>query len=217
MPSKIILSALLGLALADQTVLDVPLVGHDDTLLFASVVAADAKATTLAVACPKSTDCGLFPKETIVYGSSTYNIDMSDPNTDFTATIDCSFGTPSIVCKETAGGSEANFPGSSTTSYDATEFANAKISVTAGANLLGSAGSGGATGVVSTTATSSAVASAIQSTTPTARSESASGSPIASQTKVATTTVSTGAAASNGVGLVGAVLGTFGARFLLRL
>lgn len=226
MLSKFISSTLLGLAVAkaaDQAYIDVPLVGHDATSFLGSIVAADAKATTVAIACPASTDCGLFPKEIIVYGPSTYNIDMSDPNSDFTATMDCSFATSSVVCKETAGGSEANFPGSSTTTYDATEFGNARVSVTAGASLLAAGASGAATdagsskAAVSTSAGSSGAAGATPSTTPAARSGSASGS--ASKTSTAPASASTGAAASNGVmlpgSLVGAFVGAMGARFFL--
>lgn len=93
--------------------------------------------------------------------------------------------------------------------------------MTAGASLLGSAGSGTPTGAVSTTMGSSAAASAMPSTIPATRSRSTSGSPIANQTKAATASVSTGAAASNGIvlpgGLVGAVIGAFGARILLMM
>ncbi|KAF2848730.1 hypothetical protein T440DRAFT_352983, partial [Plenodomus tracheiphilus IPT5] len=150
----IVLLSVVGLTLAQDTIptITVPFIGFGNDILYASIVAVAAQATTIEIACDPLSDCGLFPKETVIYGPSTYNIDMSDPNTDFTATADCSFGSPYIVCKETAGGSEANFPGSSTSSYDADHLTSLPVSVTAGAEKLLGGQLSAATGIESSQA-----------------------------------------------------------------
>lgn len=227
MLATLILTTVFGLTLAQDAAptLTVPFIGlWDDSMLYASVVAADADATTIEIACASKSACGLFPKETIVYGPSTYHIDMSDPASDFTATADCSIGSPWIVCKETAGGSAANFPGSSTSSWEAADLTSLAVSVTAGAEKLYGVAESLATGMMSseqagsTSAVGEGTASATPSTTPVARTVSASGSAIASQTSGAPATVSTGAAADIGVGLAGGLIGAatgFFAAFLL--
>ncbi|KAI8941679.1 hypothetical protein NX059_002889 [Plenodomus lindquistii] len=233
MRSTIILATLSTFTLAQDAIstLSVPFIGwypeseFGDAIarLEGSVVSANAQATTVELTCASKGSCALFPKETIVYGPSTYNIDMSDPSTDFTATIDCALGSPWITCKETAGGSEANFPGSSTTSYEASSLTQVPVSITAGTEKLNgveaaSTGAASSQAAVSTGATSAGAQSALSSMTPSARSGSASGSVIASQTSAAAATASTGAAAANVVasasGLIGAAAGVFVALLL---
>ncbi|CBX99214.1 hypothetical protein IAQ61_000671 [Plenodomus lingam] len=219
----LILTRIMGITLAQDAspTLEVPFIGFWPAFMpHSSVVTAEAKATTISIACPPSQPCGLYPKETIVYGPSTYNIDMSDPDTDFTSTVDCSLATPWIVCKETAGGSEADFPGSSTTSYEAAELTSLSVSITAGAEKLNGSGDSAATvsnstqGAVSTGAVSGGIASAMPSVTPIVGSRSASGSASACQTSGGTpATISTAAAAANGGvfanELVGAAVGVW--------
>ena len=138
MISTLVLSTLLSLAAA---IITIPNVGGDSSDVAGSVVtAAPGGVTTLALHCVES-PCGLFPKHILVYGPSTYNVDMSDPNTGFTATMDCDLASSTAVCRETAGGSEANFPGSSTTSYEGTDVGRATITITAGADKLAQTGS----------------------------------------------------------------------------
>lgn len=104
----------------------------------ASVVSANPTATTLDLKCP-SQDCGLFPKQTLIYGPSTWHVDMADPNPDaFTGTMDCKFASSSAVCTESFGGSEANFPGTSISTYEWEGLATMQVVVTAGADKLGS-------------------------------------------------------------------------------
>lgn len=129
------------LAQAQQsTVLTLPFYGYDSQPIVASVVSANSAATTLALACRPGTDgsdCGLFPAQTLTVGPSTYNMFMGE-GTAFTGTQMCSTqGTTAAVCMESAGGSEANFPGSSTTSYEGTDVAVFGVTVTAGADRLG--------------------------------------------------------------------------------
>jgi hypothetical protein len=198
--------------MAQQT-LTVPNVGGDASSIAASVVTANNDATTLALACGASTDCGLFPQQTLVVGPSTYNVDMSDPDTDFTATQDCVLASSSAVCKETAGGSEANFPGSSTTTYEGTEIGSLTLTITAGTDKLVLTNS--AAGSSSAAATQSVSNSALSaSTTPTPESGSAAASSTASKTGSATAQASTAGATVNSVisggGLFGIVMGMFG-------
>ncbi|KAI4662901.1 uncharacterized protein J4E79_004212 [Alternaria viburni] len=127
MASKFILVSLIGLVAAQQDIpatMSVPWIGDifEGSVLpnmVGSVVTANPTATTLALACATSIDCGLFPAETLVFGPSTWNLNMGDPSpeSDFTATMDCEIMPESAICKETAGGTEANFPGSSTEPY----------------------------------------------------------------------------------------------------
>ncbi|KAH6625588.1 hypothetical protein C7974DRAFT_203301 [Boeremia exigua] len=219
MISALILSTMLGIVAAQQDhTLTVPLIGGDADTVAASVVSANSAATTLALACI-STECGLFPAHTLVVGPSTYNVDMSDPNTDFTATQDCVIASSSAVCKETAGGSEANFPGSSTTTYEGTEVGRLTVTVTAGEEKLASMGPGvSESAAASQTSSQSAAGSATPSVTPAPGSGSATASSSASRTGSAATQASTGGAVVNGMlfggGFVGAAAGVFGGLLL---
>jgi hypothetical protein len=141
---------------------------------------------------------------------------MSDPNTDFTATIDCVLSK--AVCKETAGGSEANFPGSSTETYDSTDVGTYAMTVTAGAERLGGkavATSGSESKVTSVTAaTRTSVSAAMASVTSVAVSgASGSSSAVASQSKSVGEAESGAAVAHSatvGGGLLGFAMCVFG-------
>lgn len=208
MASTFILSSFLTLALAQTTTLTIPAIGYDQVSFLASVVTANSAATTLSLACPKGEECGLFPNHTIVYGPSTYNMDMSDPYSDFTATQDCVIAPSSAVCKETAGGSEANFPGSSTETYEATDIASMILTVTKGAEKL--TASAAATPVPSSMASATSGSGASRSTASVAQStssNSASQSASASGTNPSVAVASTGAAAANAFALGGGAFG----------
>lgn len=231
MSSILILASLLGFAAAQSTTLSIPFYGLDNQSIDASIVAANPTATTMALACPPGTDsndCGLFPDMTFVYGPSTYHMDMGvgDANA-FTGTADCSRGENTALCTESAGGSEANFPGSSTTTYEGEDIYTLPVVVTSGAEKLGSAqatatggasASGSASRSGSSSATSGDAASSITaSVTRIVGSNSASASGVAS-TGAASATPSTGAASGSSVvlhvGVVGAVASFFGAMLL---
>jgi len=139
MATSLVLSTLLGLALAQQTTLTLPFFGYDGDSFVASVVSAQSDATVFALACPpKSADCGLFPNQTLTYGPSTYKMDMSYPGDGaFTMTQDCVLASSSAVCMESASGSEANDPGSSTATYEGSDEGNVPVTVTAGGDKLG--------------------------------------------------------------------------------
>ncbi|KAF9691529.1 hypothetical protein EKO04_010516 [Ascochyta lentis] len=221
MISTLLLSTMITLATAQQDyTMTVPYVFGDANSIAASVVGANKDATTFALACV-SAECGLFPKNILVVGPSTYNVDMSDPNTDFTATQDCVLASTSAVCKETAGGSEANFPGSSTETYEGTEIGKLTLTVTAGTDklvLTGSAAGSSSASASQTSARSASVSASTASITPMPGSGSAAASSSASRTGSAPAQASTAGAAVNGMvfggGFVGVAAGVFGGLLL---
>src|SRR5690242_751408 len=230
MASTFALAFFLATAAAQSTTLSIPFYGFDTQSVDASIISANPSATTMALACPPGTDandCGLFPEMTLVYGPSTYHLDMgvSDANA-FTGTADCARGA-TVTCTESAAGSEANFPGSSTTTYDDEDIITLPVTVTAGGDKLGAA-------PATATATPSASASLSASASASAISGSASSATTASVTRIvgtnslsasdASRTQSVSAAPSTGAGLasfvvsrdgvVGAVVGVIGGLFL---
>jgi hypothetical protein len=108
---------------------------------------------------------------------------MSVDGDAFTMTQDCSFGPSNVVCKESAGGSEANYPGSSTETYtDGAMW----VMATAGVEKLLAASeatptaSGSASASASASAnTRSAVSETLATAAHTTTSNSASGTPTA--------------------------------------
>lgn len=219
-----IISTLLSIALAQTTTITVPFAGYEDTTIHASVISAKPAATVLALACPPGTDsdnCGLFPQQLLTYGPSTYVMDMSEPgDDDFTMTADCSFGSTTALCKESASGSEANFPGSSTETYSGdggwTGVTHLPVTITAGAEKLAASveasptPNGSSKGIASAAATTGGSANAT-SAIPTATGKTASSSSAVPPPG------NTGAAVrstfSNSV-LIGAGAGVFAAYFL---
>lgn len=218
MISTLVLSTILSVAAGQQTsTLTLPNVGGDSNSVAASVVTAASGATTLELHCVES-PCGLFPAHTLVYGPSTYNVDMSDPDTDFTATQDCDLASSTAVCRETAGGSEANFPGSSTTTYEGTEIGSVTITVTAGVDKLAQSGSASSAPASQTSAQSASRSASTASITPAPGSSNAAASASTSRTGSAAASASTAGAAVNalmmGGGFVGAAAGVFGGLLL---
>ncbi|KAI4689595.1 uncharacterized protein J4E88_002949 [Alternaria novae-zelandiae] len=163
MASKFILVSIIGLVAAQQDIpatMSVPWIGDifEGSVLpnmVGSVVTANPTATTLALACATSIDCGLFPAETLVFGPSTWNLNMGDPSpeSDFTATMDCVIMPESAICKETAGGTEANFPGSSTEPYSGSAVGTFELVITAGVEKLSQATEATTTDAATSTAT----------------------------------------------------------------
>ncbi|CAK4032659.1 Hypothetical predicted protein [Lecanosticta acicola] len=230
------LLALSSYAMAQQqgssTVLTLPFYGYDSVSLVASVVSANKDATTLALSCAPiystaDSDCGLFPYQTLTIGPSTYNMYMSDEG--FTGTQACQTSASPVTCSESAAGSSANFPGSSTTTYGGTDVTSFAVTVTGGVEKLGGAaaaaatttsgGSSVATGTAASTGaaatTLSGTAKATTTSTATAsgsHGSASSGSATGSSTSSAAAVHSSGAAVVNGVsgGIVAAVAGGLG-------
>ncbi|KAK7192395.1 hypothetical protein DPSP01_004979 [Paraphaeosphaeria sporulosa] len=169
MASLLTISTLLSVALAQTKTVTLPFIGYGDTTFYASVISAEPSQTIFALACAPTSDCGFFPQQLLTYGPSTYVMDMSEPgDEDFTATADCSIGTVTAVCKESASGSEANFPGSSTETYS--DVTHLPVIVTAGVDKLGASAdatptsNGGSKGSTSVAATKGGSADATLAT-----------------------------------------------------
>ncbi|OSS48902.1 hypothetical protein B5807_07134 [Epicoccum nigrum] len=225
MTSALVLASLLGFATAQTTTLSIPFYLADNQAIEASIVSANDAATTLALNCPSGTDasdCGLFPTMLLTYGPSTYHIDMgAGDDSVFTGYEDCQRGA-TVTCTEFATGSEANFPGTTTATYEGAEIITIPVTVTAGADKLGSAqatetASSSASGAASgSSASASMVSASTASVTRVGGSNTASASG-ATHTHLSTTP-STGAsvAMSSALnpGLVGVAMGLIGGLFL---
>lgn len=195
-PQNHLLFLLLSLSSA-KTIITAPGPGYDSTVtLDGSILSANPTATTIVLGClPSEPDCGLFPRETIIYGPSTYKMDMSDPSSDFTATADCAFASATAVCRESAGGSEANFPGSSTETY--TEIGTWLINVVEGGEKL-TAGAGAAVSTTPVSASASLTAIKSGSGAATSAASATASAAAGSQSRVAT--LSTAAQSASGSG-----------------
>lgn len=149
MAPTFLLMALLGGAAAQTTTISLPFIEWESMNMSASVISANPTATTVSLMCPKprsagdtDAECGLFPTQRLVYGPSTYMMEMGDPESSssgfpaFTGTIDCALGKPTITCTESFGGSDANFPGVSSTEYPSSAVVSLEVIVTAGAEKL---------------------------------------------------------------------------------
>jgi hypothetical protein len=218
MASILAISTLMSLALAQTTVMTLPYpmyasteaMSFDDTppSYGGAIVSANSGGTTIfTLDCGDATlDCGLFPFNTLTYvPSKTWVMDYSDVGDSFSMTQDCSFGAKSATCTESAGGTDANFPGKSTDAeYN---HGSMYVTVTKGVEMLAAA-TGEALPTPSGTVSGPArTGSAGSQTLATAVSGVASGTPRAS----GSVPEATGAAAVNGVvlgrGVVGAGVG----------
>ncbi|KAL5422693.1 hypothetical protein PMIN06_008611 [Paraphaeosphaeria minitans] len=210
MASLLTISTLLSVALAQTKTVTLPFIGYDDTTIYASVISAKPSETVFALACAPSTDCGLFPQQLLTYGPSTYVMDMSEPgDEDFTATADCSIGMATAVCKESASGSEANFPGSSTETYS--NITHLPVIVTAGADKLSASAAATPTSNASPERSTSVDATTGGSPDATMATSTHTGASGSSSSAVAPAE-NTGAAAKYAVfnvGFVGAAAGLF--------
>ncbi|KAF2168351.1 hypothetical protein M409DRAFT_21785 [Zasmidium cellare ATCC 36951] len=193
--------------LAQSSILSLPFYGYDTQPIVASILSSNPTATTLALACRPGTDasdCGLFPAQTLTIGPSTYNMFIGE-GTAFTGTQQCATqGTTAAVCTESNAGSEANFPGVSTTTYEGTDVVVLPVTVTAGVERLGGGGSASAStgssgssapASVSATATSSGEVTMLTGTA-SSSSSSASRSGSESSSSSSGTGSATGSAAA---------------------
>ncbi|EEA22160.1 hypothetical protein TMatcc_008405 [Talaromyces marneffei ATCC 18224] len=182
MRSTTVAMALLSSVVAADSVTTIFLPFFDQQPLVASIVGSDATATTYAIACAPGTDsteCGIPTGFTMTEGPKTMALQMVDGDRSIAwADLHCDINTSAseAVCVETVGGAEANFPGTSTTTLEPSDYASAWIAVTVTA--------GAATGAAATTAASA--------TAPTAS---------ATTKAAATTAAHTGSAASTTSGL----------------
>ncbi|KAF2765578.1 hypothetical protein EJ03DRAFT_354720 [Teratosphaeria nubilosa] len=201
-------------AAQSSTVVTLPFYGVGSQAVDASVITVSDSVTQFALACPTTltdydNDCGLFPYQTLTYGPSTYNMYMSDEG--FTGTQDCQVATATAttdgetgtavaaVCAESAAGSEANFPGSSTATYAGTDIAQIPVAMTAGAEKLGaSAGASASTTAASATSTVSGASSAASEAASSGATASSQGSSTGTSVARTTSTVTGTASATSG-------------------
>lgn len=226
MTSALILASLLGLAAAQTSVVSIPFYILDNQSIEASVVSANPSATTMVINCPNGTDgndCGLFPEMTLIYGPSTYHIDMGVGDAGiYTGSEDCTLGA-TVTCVEFNTGSEANFPGSSTTTYEGQDVLTLPVTITGGVEKLGTQASatGSASASISATGSSAASGSAVSASTASAtqilgtNSAGASGASRTSGAASASATASPGAAAPSVFGSYGAFFGAAAGLLLL--
>ncbi|KAL4863070.1 hypothetical protein BDV12DRAFT_177987 [Aspergillus spectabilis] len=128
---SLLLPAMASLAYAESTVTSMFMYGADEQPLAASIVGNDATATTYFINCPPGTDsndCGMGPGMTVIARKDVTSW-IFDEGPAFEFTAQCSVEGTKAVCTESAAGSEANFPGVSTTT---TTVDYLPVTVTAG-------------------------------------------------------------------------------------
>ncbi|OGM40518.1 GPI anchored protein [Aspergillus bombycis] len=186
--------AMAGLISASSSVTSMFLLGLDPQSLEASIVGNDATATTYSVSCappPTATasdeddygyDCGLGPGLTVTDASPTIIYELNE-KPEFYMTVKCSVaGTTSAVCTETAGGPEANFPGTTISTIQQSEMAFVPVTITAG-----SVTSVAATASATTTAESGSQGTTSAAQTSSKSSASSSGSSSSSSSSAVST------------------------------
>jgi hypothetical protein len=174
MLSKALILAFLGtVANAQTSTVSLFLMDTDLQTLVASVISANPSTTTYLVGCPTGTDqndCGYNPPETVKHAGSVYGASLTAAEEQFTMSYECTVYTTSgtsAVCTTSAGGAQANFPGSGIVTLSDTDVAFFPVTVTSGADKLasqtkatGSSGTGSATagGAISATSNSAPTA-----------------------------------------------------------
>ncbi|KAL4927343.1 putative GPI anchored protein [Aspergillus undulatus] len=200
---SLLFSILASVACGDSTVTSMYIYGADEQPLAASIVGNDATATTYSINCPPgtdATDCGMGSGLTLIAAghSTTY---VWDGRPEFWLTAKCSVGGDTAVCTESAGGPDANFPGTST---ETSEVAYIPITITAGSFTNASSPGSAEPTSTETSSENEAAASPTPTDSSTQASETSSGS--VSQTETGAETDPTGAAVKV-KGAVGMVVG----------
>ncbi|KAL4959997.1 putative GPI anchored protein [Aspergillus stella-maris] len=211
MYKSLLFPALASLACAESTVTSMFMYGADTQPLAASIVGNDATATTYSINCPPGTDgsdCGMGPGLTLIAASPSTTYIMED-KPEFYWTVRCSVGDSTAVCTDTAGGPEANFPGTSTATTDVSLM---PVTITAGS--ITSASDSEPTSTSASESSSSSSSESDEATSTSSASESSeTPSGTTSQTETGSESDPTGAAAKvNGV--VGMVVGGAAVAFM---
>ncbi|KAL4790668.1 hypothetical protein BDV19DRAFT_371858 [Aspergillus venezuelensis] len=211
MYKSILLPALASLAYAESTVTSMFMYGADTQPLAASIVGNDATATTYSINCPPGTDgsdCGMGPGLTLIAANPSTTYIMND-KPEFYWTVRCSVGDSTAVCTDTAGGPDANFPGTSTTT---TDVGLMPVTITAGS--ITSASDSEPTSTSASDSSSSTADDGGEATPTSSPSESSqTPSETASQTETGSESDPTGAATKVN-GIVGMVVGGAAVAFL---
>ncbi|KAJ5820550.1 hypothetical protein N7474_006141 [Penicillium riverlandense] len=184
-----------GLAAAQSSVVSMFIIDTDPQPLVGSVIGESAEQTTYLVQCKSGTpsdECGMGPGVTMIWGPSTAVWSMNE-SPAFYGSVGCSMGgTTAAVCTESFGGSEANFPGKSTTSLGKDDITLLPVTITAGP-------SNGA----------SAMTTTAQSTESPSMSSVSTGSNTSGASGTAASTMSTG----NSIGGIAQITGNAGLAF----
>ncbi|KAL2823636.1 hypothetical protein BJY01DRAFT_230625 [Aspergillus pseudoustus] len=213
MIKSLLLPALASVAYAESTVTSMFIFGADPQPLAASIVGNDQTATTYSINCPPGTDgndCGMGPGMTLVAGKDVTSW-IFDDGPAFQYTAECSIKNSKAVCTESAGGSEANFPGVSTTT---TTVDYMPVTITAGSITGADSESTTDSATSTSSATAGSTSSAAQASETPSGSESDSASETPSQTgEDASPTGAAGKVVSAawvmGAGAVVAIFGAF--------
>ncbi|OKL60338.1 hypothetical protein UA08_04013 [Talaromyces atroroseus] len=192
MHSAMALALMSSVVAAENVVTTLFLPGFDQQPLVASIVGGDSSATTYSIGCADGTpsdECGAGNGFTLIEGPETASMEMVvGASSILFVDLACDLNTSvsQAVCTETDGGSEANFPGVTTSTFAPDDYASAWLAVTVTA--------GSASGAPATTAASATAptASATNSGTTAAATSSADSTAAASSgmTTVASTSSS---------------------------
>ncbi|GKZ67482.1 hypothetical protein AnigIFM50267_001872 [Aspergillus niger] len=202
-----------GLVSAKATVTSMFIYDTDPQPLAASIIGNDATATSYSINCPPGTDssdCGMGPGLTLIAGPKTTMI-LDAPDLDFYYTCVCSVdGTTHAVCTETASGSGANFPGTSSSTLDG-DLDLMPVTITAGsvtsvaasaAHATTEAQTASSTGSAATATGKQSQASAASTSAATAGSVTSSKTATASNVDASATGTGKASLAKSDAGLV---------------
>jgi hypothetical protein len=214
--ASLALLLLAPLALAQTTTVQIPLFGFDEQAIDASVIGVTSQLTTYSLNCPAgfdSNDCGLAPTQRLTIGPGKYIMTLADADS-YNGLQDCAItattpaaGNPAVTafCTQAAGGTDANSPGTDSSTY--TDGTFAPIRVTAGASLLAAAQTGAGATTTSSGPTSGRTSGAASTGSTSGRTSGAStGAPTGSPTSAAAP-ANTNAAPALGVEVLGGLFG----------
>jgi hypothetical protein len=199
---------LLPFTLAQSSVVSLYLLDTDPQDLVASVITVISSTTEYEVTCPQSaTECGYDPPITVMEAGSTFGASLTDSEEQFTFSQLCTLiSAGGAVCDESAAGSQANFPGSSTTTYNATDLSQFPVTITAGLEKLAT---------VSATTTTSAKSSGTASKASSGASSGATSTGSETQTTSGAKTTTSSSGSGRVVVCSGALLAGVAAVFAM--
>lgn len=159
--------------------------GADSQELVASIVTANPSTTVAQISCPTgedASDCGFGPgAELSIISTTIYQATLSEEG-EFTMSFTCTDDAPKteLTCTISMGGPGANDPGETSAVLSGTDAVPISAVVTAGAEMLGAAATGGASGSASQTGMQTSVTGGAKPTTTGASATNAKASGTAS-------------------------------------
>ncbi|KAJ5749553.1 hypothetical protein N7533_006581 [Penicillium manginii] len=158
---SLLILATVALATAESSVVSMFIPGVDGNAFVGSIIAQSTGTTTYSINCPAGTDssdCGVSPGLFLTSGPKKVEYSISEGN--FYGHMICSVGgTTAAVCTEIDSGSDANFPGTHTTTLARSEITSLPVTITAGATTNAASDTSASTTESSTTAASDTTAS----------------------------------------------------------